>query len=69
MWAYAYEIVGEPIVPDDVFDSVARASDPRIETGHLDQWWRENFQPYTGAWIHGHPELHVLARRYAERGK
>jgi hypothetical protein len=67
MWAYAYEIAGEPMVTDEMFDTTAAQSDVSISTGHIDEWWRENFQPYTGCWIHSHPELAQLERRFKER--
>ena len=67
MWAYAYEIANEPMVSDAVFDATAAQSDPSITTGHLDDWWRKNFQPYTGSWVLSHPELSQLERRYRER--
>lgn len=61
VWAYAYEITDAPLVSDDRFDSEARASDPTITTGRLDQWWRETFTPHSGQWIHHHPELPKVA--------
>jgi hypothetical protein len=64
VWAYAYEIVGEPIVEDWRFDIEAYASDPTIITGRLDDWWRASFQPFTGQWIHSHPETDRLTRLY-----
>lgn len=69
LWAYAYEMQSVSIVSDGVFDAVARSSQPLIETGRLDQWWRENFTPDTGMWIRSHPEMHLVERmyhRYAE---
>jgi hypothetical protein len=67
MWAYAYEIANEPMVSDEVFDTTAAQSDTSITTGHLDDWWRENFQPYTGNWVLNHPELSLLEQRFKER--
>jgi len=32
----------------------------------LDGWWRQNFQPHTGLWIHSHPELDIVRSRYAQ---
>lgn len=65
LWAYAYEIAGAPLVDDHRFDTEAYASDPTLSTGRLDQWWRETFQPFTGQWIHQHPELSRLAALHA----
>lgn len=66
VWAYAYEIANNPIATDEQFDRLAAQIDTTIITGRLDDWWRQNFQPYTGMWIHNHPEKH-LARRIYER--
>ena len=66
VWAYAYEIANDPIATDEQFDALARQIDTTIDTGRLDDWWRENFQPHTGMWIHKHPEKH-LARKIYER--
>lgn len=64
VWAYAYEIADDPLVSDTVFDTVARASEPDIDTGHLDDWWRIMFNPSTGLWIHSHPELDKVKQTY-----
>ena len=68
VWAYAYEIANDPIATDEQFDVLARQIDVSIPTGRddLDDWWRQNFQPHTGMWIHNHPEKH-LARKIYER--
>lgn len=62
LWAYAYEIAGAQLVDDARFDAEAYRSDPDIETGRLDDWWRACFAPHTGQWIHSHPELPALAQ-------
>ena len=64
LWAYAYEIKNKPMVSDRLFDCLATYIDPAIETGRLDEWWRENFNPATGMWIHNHPELHLVEVMY-----
>lgn len=65
LWAYAYEIENNPLVTDSIFDSEALKSDPSIDTGHLDDWWRECFNPSTGMWVHKHPELQKVRLYYA----
>lgn len=66
LWAYAYEIRGESIVSDAVFDEEARKVDLTIDTGNpkMDKWFKENFADYTGSWIGKHPELDKLAALY-----
>lgn len=64
LWAYAYEIANAPIASDEQFDREAMASDPTIETGKFDDWWRANFVPYSGQWINSHPDLPGLKRLY-----
>ena len=67
LWAYAYEIADTPLVADHVFDHEAGKSDPSIETGHLDDWWRACFNPSTGIWVHMHPELQKVRALYEQR--
>lgn len=64
VWAYAYEIANNPIATDSQFDRLAASIDTTIDTGRLDDWWRQNFQPHTGMWIYGHPELDKTRRIY-----
>ena len=65
--AYAYEIAGDPLASDAEFDALATTSDPTIQTGRHDQWWASAFQPYTGSWIHNHPDLLGVERCYTAR--
>lgn len=62
--AYAYEIAGAPLIHDAAFDALALQSDVTIQTGRHDAWWAECFKPYTGSWIHSHPELTRVAVLY-----
>jgi len=64
VWAYAYEVASTPLVSDARFDAEAAQSDPTIETGHLDDWWRVCFTPHTGMWILSHPELSAVAQKF-----
>lgn len=62
-WAYAYEVESSPLVSDEIYDREALLIRPALSTGHatLDHFFREEFNPYTGMWIHRHPEKHKLA--------
>lgn len=66
VWAYAYEFQDDPLVSDAEFDGECLLVDLTISTNRpdLDAWWRENFSPHTGQWIHRHPELSVVADLY-----
>lgn len=57
--AYAYEICSEPIMSDSEFDSLCLRVNLSADTGNnkMDAWFRDNFNPSTGQWIHKHPEL------------
>lgn len=63
-WAYAYEVENDPIVDDATYDRVAAMINPEMSTGRpdLDAFFRAEFSPHTGMWIHRHPEKHKLAR-------
>ena len=66
LWAYAYEVHDNPIVSDATFDRVCSEVDPMINTGHkkLDKFFREQFDPFTGSWVHKHPELKKIKNLY-----
>lgn len=57
--ALAYERYDDPTMSDAEFDDLARQIDPSIDTGNpaLDAFFRTEFKPNTGSWIHRHPEL------------
>lgn len=64
--AYAYEICNDSIMSDSEFDQQSLLIDPSIETGNpkLDKFFKEEFDPSTGQWIHKHPELNGIVRIY-----
>ena len=64
--AYAYEIANDPIMPDAQYDSMARQIDPSISTGNetLDEFFEWEFSCHTGMWIHSHPDLEGIRKRY-----
>jgi len=68
LWAYAYEFENNSIVPDSIFDAECLKVDLSIATNRpdLDEWWRKNFDSFTGCWIHDHPELEKVKRLYHE---
>lgn len=64
MAAYSYEIDNNPIMPDWTFDKLAREIDVNVDTSYegrdnseIDKWFKYNFDPSTGMWIHKHPDL------------
>ena len=60
--AYAYEFESTSIMPDGEFDKLSLEVDPKITTGNrkLDAFFRREFHPDTGQWVHKHPEKHKL---------
>jgi hypothetical protein len=56
--AYAYEIMHCPVMSDSEFDELAKSIDLTVDTRRpdLDKWFRKYFDPFTGMWIHRHPE-------------
>lgn len=67
--AYAYEALMISIMSDNEFDKLAQSIDLTIDTRRpdLDKWFRKNFQPHTGMWIHGHPDrkrLHIILEQF-----
>ncbi len=69
LWAYAYEVESVSLVSDLVFDHEARLVDVSISTGNpkLDAFFRTEFEPHTGMWIHKHPDLKGIRRLYLRR--
>ena len=66
LWAYAYELESDSIVSDTVFDIKCYEIDLSIPTNdiEMDKWFRENFEPHTGQWVHNHPHLDRLEDIY-----
>lgn len=66
LWAYAYEFEQHSIVEDAVFDFESYMVDLNIETDRLDldYWFRAEFIPDTGLWIHKHPDLDKIKNMY-----
>lgn len=64
VWAYAYEIENDPLVDDATFDREALLVRPEITTDYplLDRFFQTEFAPYTGQWVHRHPDKPGLKR-------
>ena len=66
LWAYAYEVHDNPLVDDGKFDETCERINLSVSTGNkkMDTWFRRNFDPCTGSWIHKHPDLKGLEALY-----
>lgn len=66
LYAYAYEYESDALVSDAEFDDLCSKVNLDVNTRRpdLDKWFRAEFDPYTGQWIHNHPELHIIKRIY-----
>lgn len=64
--AYAYEIADDALVSDEEYDKLAYSLDTKTSTGFklLDDFFKNEFTPDTGMWIHNHPELDKIAAIY-----
>ena len=60
--AYTYEFESHSIMTDEEFDRDCKLVRSEVDTGHavLDKFFREEFSPDTGQWIHDHPELELV---------
>lgn len=71
VWAYAYEIKNESLVPDHDYDQTCLLINKDMSTSYegrnntdIDRWFRNNFDPSTGMWIRNHPNLEGIERYY-----
>ncbi len=66
VYAYAYELQADPLVSDGEYDRLSKLIDTDIKTGNdkMDKFFKEEFSPDTGQWIHKHPELRKIAEIY-----
>ena len=66
IYAYAYEFMNDSVVSDGEFDEMARNIDLSINTRRpdMDAWFRKEFEPDTGQWVHKHPQLNKIAELY-----
>ena len=62
--AYSYEILNISRIDDATYDALALEvhKNRDTSTGHtLDLFFKEEFSPYTGAWIHLYPEKYLTS--------
>ena len=66
IFAYAYEFESDSLISDGDYDRLSYKIDKNRSTGNekLDKFFREEFEPDTGQWIHKHPELDKLRALY-----
>lgn len=69
--AYAYEFEDASIMSDAEFDRLSLEVDPSVPTGNdaLDMFFKGQFDPSTGQWIHRHPDLQGIRRIYHKHFK
>ena len=68
LYAYAYEFKARSIVSDAEYDRLAFLIDTSISTDNkkLDNFFKKEYNPYTGQWIHKHPEKNKLEALYTQ---
>ena len=61
--AYAYEELSTSLVSDSEYDLLASQVDTNVPTDRpdLDEWFKDNYDEFTGAWVHNHPEVERIA--------
>ncbi len=64
IFAYAYEVMSAPLISDAEFDKIAMSVDVRIDGG-LQDFWKTHFHPWTGQWIHSHPNFDGIKKLHA----
>lgn len=68
--ACAYELYNDPIISDAEYDSLSLLIRPEMSTGDRnkdkkhDEFFRTDFSPDTGQWIHNHPFLERTKQTY-----
>jgi hypothetical protein len=64
--AYAYEFYSDSIMSDGDYDKLALQIDKSVSTDNeiMDAFFKKEFEPDTGQWIHKHPDLVNLERIY-----
>lgn len=64
--AFAYEYRNSEIISDSEFDKLCLKVNTNLDTANklLDKYFKEQFDPSTGQWIHKHPELNKIEDIY-----
>lgn len=67
LWACAYEFFDHSFVSDAKFDETCKevydTLDVATNRPDLDFWFKREFAPDTGSWIHQHPDLDYFKRK------
>lgn len=68
VYAYAYEVKDTSLIDDHKYDKLSLEVNPTIETGNkkLDDFFKKEFDPSTGQWIHKHPELDKVVELFSK---
>ena len=68
LWAYAYEVENDSLVSDNIYDMECLKINLKISTGNkkLDRFFRKEFDPDTGSWVHDHPGIDRIQEIYEE---
>ena len=66
--AYAYEVHSDSIMSDAAYDELASKINVAIFTENdiMDEYFIKEFNPYTGQWIHKHPNKEGLEKIYTK---
>lgn len=66
IFAYAYEVHNESLILDSEYDALSLKIDKTIITGDkvTDKFFKTEFNPSTGLWIHKHPKLDGIKNIY-----
>lgn len=64
VYAYAYEIMADSLVTDSEYDLLCLSINPSVKTGHLDDFFENEFDPSTGLWIYKHPDPEGIVNLY-----
>ena len=64
--AYSYEVHSDSIMSDSEFDDLANKINVQTNTDNeiMDDFFKQEFNPYTGQWIHKHPNKDGLEKLY-----
>ena len=66
VWAYAYEVQNNSLASDAEFDFYSYMVDLKKQTSRVDMdvFFKTEFEPCTGMWIHKHPDLAGIENLY-----
>ena len=62
VFACAYEMYDTSLLSDTEYDKLALSIDTTTRTDNtlMDDFFRDEYRPYTGSWVYNHPELGKL---------